>query len=377
MKKIVSLLLLCALLCALFAGCGGNTASGSASTGGTLTLNVYNWGEYISDGSEDSYDTVAEFEKWYQETYGQKVRVNYDTYASNEDMYAKLSAGAVSYDVVIPSDYMIARMIAEDMLLPLNFDNIPNYSVIDPNFKGLYYDPTDAYSVPYAYGIVGVIWNANAVDEADAQGWDLLWNEKYSGQILQFNNPRDAFGTAMYKLGIDVNTTDKAQWDRACDELLAQRPLRYGLVMDEIYNLMESGEAAIGTYYAGDYFTMIDAQADNVDLRFYYPDPTNYYIDAMCIPKGCQNQPLAEAFINFMLSRDAAVANAEYTYYATPMTNVYTDEEYIEEMGEEAMEILYPEMNDFAAAYNKLAYRNLPQDMLDYMNTLWENVKIN
>ena len=383
MKKIVSLLLLCALLCALFAGCGGNTASGgsaasgSASTGGTLTLNVYNWGEYISDGSEDSYDTVAEFEKWYQETYGQKVRVNYDTYASNEDMYAKLSAGAVSYDVVIPSDYMIARMIEEDMLLPLNFDNIPNYSVIDDNFKGLYYDPTDAYSVPYAYGIVGVIWNANAVDEADAQGWDLLWNEKYSGQILQFNNPRDAFGTAMYKLGIDVNTTDKAQWDRACDELLAQRPLRYGLVMDEIYNLMESGEAAIGTYYAGDYFTMLDAQADNVDLRFYYPDPTNYYIDAMCIPKGCQNQPLAEAFINFMLSRDAAVANAEYTWYATPMTNVYTDEEYIEEMGEEAMEILYPEMNDFAAAYNKLAYRNLPQDMLDYMNTLWENVKIN
>ena len=382
MKKLASILLAAALLAALLTGCagngsGGSAASNNASSGGTLTLNVYNWGEYISDGSEDSYDTVAEFEKWYQETYGQKVKVNYDTYASNEDMYAKLSAGAVSYDVVIPSDYMIARMIAEDMLLPLNFDNIPNYSVIDANFKGLYYDPTDAYSVPYAYGIVGVIWNANAVDEADAHGWDLLWNEKYSGQILQFNNPRDAFGTAMYKLGIDVNTTDKAQWDAACDELLAQRPLRYGLVMDEIYNLMESGEAAIGTYYAGDYFTMLDAQADNVDLRFYYPDPTNYYVDAMCVPKGCQNQELAEIFINFMLSRDAAVANAEYTYYASPMSNVYTDEEYIDDMGEEAMEILYPEMEDFAAAYNTYAYRNLPQDMLDYMNTLWENVKIN
>ena len=136
-------------------------------------------------------------------------------------------------------------------------------------------------------------------------------------------------------------------------------------------------EAAIGAYYAGDYFTMLDAQADTVDLRFYYPDPTNYYVDAMCIPKCCQNQELAEAFINFMLSRDAAVANAEYTYYASPYTNVYTDSEYIEEMGEEAMEILYPETGDFAEKYNTYAYRNLSQDVLDYLNTLWESVKIN
>ncbi len=374
MKKVISVILACVMLAATLSGCGGKSGD---SGSGTLTLNVYNWGEYISDGSEGSYDTVKEFEAWYQEEYGQKVKVNYDTYASNEDMYSKLSSGAVSYDVVIPSDYMIARMISEDMLLPLDFDNIPNYEYIDDNFKGLFYDPDDTYSVPYAYGIVGIIWNANEVDEADAKGWDLLWNEKYSGRILQFNNPRDAFGTAMYKLGIDVNTTDKSQWDAACDELLAQRPLRYGLVMDEIYNLMESGEAAIGTYYAGDYFTMLDAQDDSVDLRFYYPDPTNYYIDAMCIPSCCQDKELAEIFINFMLSRDAAVANAEYTYYASPMTNVYTDEEYIEDMGEEAMEILYPEMGDFAEAYNTYAYRNLPQEMLDHMNSLWENVKIN
>ena len=145
--------------------------------------------------------TVKEFEKWYQETYGQKVKVNYTTYASNEDMYAKLSSGAVSYDVVIPSDYMIARMRNEDMLLPLNFDNIPNYANIDESFRGLYYDPDNKYTVPYTYGVVGVIYNANVVDEADAQGWDLLWNEKYAGMILQFNNPRDAFGTAQYKLG--------------------------------------------------------------------------------------------------------------------------------------------------------------------------------
>ena len=377
MKKTVSILLACALVCALLAGCGGSGSSEKPASGsGTLTLNVYNWGEYISDGSEDSYDTVAEFEAWYQETYGQKVRVNYDTFASNEDMYAKLSAGAVSYDVVVPSDYMIARMADEGMLLELDFGNIPNYQNIDEEFKGLYYDPDNRYTVPYAYGVTGIIWDANQVDAADAQDWDLLWNEKYAGSILQYNNPRDAFGTAMYKLHIDVNTTDTSDWDRAYDELMAQRPLRYGLVMDEIYNLMESGEAAIGAYYAGDYFTMIDAQADGVDLQFYYPEETNYFVDAMCIPSCCQNKELAEIFINFMLDRDAAVANAEYTYYATPNAVVYNDAEYIEEMGEEAMAILYPGNDNFAERYNRLAYRNLPQETLDYMNTLWENVKI-
>ena len=374
MKKTISLLLACLLTAALLAGCG---EPGGEDAGGTLTLNVYNWGEYISDGTEGSYDTVKEFAAWYQETYGQKVRVNYDTYDSNENMYAKLSSGAVSYDVIFPSDYMIARMREEGMLLPLNFDNIPNYTHIDETFRGLYYDPDDQYSVPYTYGVVGVIWNANEVDEADAQGWDLLWNPKYSGRIVQFNNSRDAFGTAMYKLGLDVNSVDKADWNAAFQELKVQRPLVYSYVMDEIYDIMESGEAAVGAYYAGDYFTMLDAQAPTVDLRFYYPEATNYYIDAMCIPSCCQNKELAERFINFLLGRDAAVANAEATWYASPNTLVYTDAEYIEEMGEEAMEILYPEIGDFAERYNALAFRNLPTEMLDYINSLWEGIKFN
>ena len=379
MRKNTALVLAVLLVLACLAGCGAKGGSDASGQGGkgTLTLNVYNWGEYISDGSEGSYDTVKEFEKWYAKEYGTKVRVNYDTFASNEDMYAKLSAGAVSYDVIVPSDYMIARMAEEGMLLPLNFENIPNYEYIDEDFRGLYYDPDDLYTVPYAYGVVGIIYDANQVDAADAAGWDLLWNETYSGHILSFNNPRDAFGTAMYRLGIDVNTTDKGEWDRAYDELMRQRPLLYGQVMDEIYNLMESGEAAIGVYYAGDYFTMLDAQADSVDLQFYYPDPTNYYIDAMCIPSCCQNQELAEIFINFMLSHDAAVANAEYTWYATPNRIVYEDADYIEEMGEEAMEVLYPDLGDFSALYNRYAYRNLDPDTLGYINTLWENVKIN
>lgn len=343
----------------------------------TLELNVYNWGEYISDGSDGSLDTVKAFEAWYEETYGEKVHVNYTTYASNEDMYAKLKSGAVSYDVIIPSDYMIARLANEDMLLPLNFDNIPNYQYIEDQFRGLYYDPDDTYSIPYTYGVVGVIYDANQVDEADAGGWDLMWNPKYKGKILQFNNSRDAFGTAMYRAGIDVNTTDKSQWEAALQALLEQRPLVKAYVMDEIYNALESGEAAIGAYYAGDYFTMLDAEADDVDLRFYYPDPTNYFIDAMCIPSCCENKELAEVFINFMLSQETAVANAEYIYYASPNSLVYNDETYQEDMGEEAMEILYPEGVNFSEEYNKLAYRNLDDEMLGYMNSLWENLKIN
>ena len=175
----------------------------------TLTLNVYNWGEYISDGSDGSFDTIKEFEKWYEETYGQKVHVNYSTFASNEDMYAKLKSGAVSYDVIIPSDYMIARLRDEGMLLPLDYSNIPNYQYIDEKYRGLYYDPNDEYTVPYTYGVIGVIYDANVVDEADTGGWDLLWNEKYKRSILQFNNSRDAFGTAMYKLGIEHDRQER------------------------------------------------------------------------------------------------------------------------------------------------------------------------
>ena len=347
------------------------------SSGRTLTLNVYNWGEYISDGSEGSLDTIAEFEKWYEETYGTPVKVNYDTFSSNEDMYAKVSSGAVSYDLLIPSDYMIARMKDEGMLLPLNYSNIPNYQYIGEDFRGLYYDPDNQYTVPYTYGIVGVIYNANVVDEADTGDWDLMWNEKYAGNILTFNNSRDAFGTAMYKLGLDVNTTDHTDWDRAAEELLAQNPILKGRVMDEIYNMMASGEAAVSAYYAGDYFTMVDNQADTVDLQFYYPPRTNYFVDAMCIPTCCQNQELAEVFINFMLSREAAIANAEYIWYACPNSLVVEDEQYIEDMGEEAMEILYPEMESFREAYNAYAYRNLDAETLNYINSLWERIKLN
>ncbi len=363
MKKTVSVVVcvMLALFALAFASCGESD---------TVVLNVYNWGEYISDGSEDSLDVNRAFEEYCASELGLNVRVNYTTYASNEDMYAKLKSGSTSYDIVIPSDYMIARMINEEMLEKLDFSNIPNYEHIDPAFRGLFYDESEEYSVPYTYGMVGIIYNSLRVDASDVTGWELMWNDKYAGSILQFDNSRDAFGTAMYKLGIDVNTTDLAQWRAALEELKLQKPLVQAYVMDEIYNKMESGAADISAYYAGDFITMYE---NNSDLAFFYPATTNVFVDAMCIPTSAQNKELAEEYINFMLSREIAVANAEYIYYASPNMLVREDPEYIEYMTdvhEDAMQILYPE------SYNAQYYQNLPDETLDAVSKLWEEMKI-
>ena len=339
----------------------------------TITLNVYNWGEYISDGSEDTLNVNAAFEEYYYETYGQRVKVNYTTYASNEDMYAKLRSGSTSYDIIIPSDYMIQRMIDEDMLEQLNFENIPNFAYIAEEFRNQYYDPKNIYSVPYTYGMVGIIYNINMVDEADIGSWDLLWNEKYSGKILQFNNARDAFGTAMYYQKIDVNTKERAEWETALNLLKQQKPLVQGYVMDEVFNKMKGESAAIAPYYAGDYLTMYDS---NDSLAFYYPEEgTNVFVDAMCVPKGSQHKDVAEAYINFMLSEEIAVANAEYIGYACPNLLVRENEDYIEYMEdwhEDAMTILYPDLTAVPTAY----YHMLDADTQQISNELWEQLKI-
>ena len=339
----------------------------------TIVLNVYNWGEYISDGSEETLDVNAAFEEYFLETFGRKVKVNYTTYASNEDMYAKLRSGSTGYDVVIPSDYMIERMINEDMLEKLNFDNIPNAQYIAPEFKGQYYDPQNAYSVPYTCGMVGIIYNTNMVDEADVGSWDLLWNETYAGKILQFNNARDAFGTAMYYQKIDVNTTDRAKWEIALQYLKDQKPLVQGYIMDEVFNKMKGESAAIAPYYAGDYLTMYDS---NDALAFYYPEEgTNIFVDAMCIPKGSRHKDVAEAYINFMLSEEIAVANAEYIGYASPNLLVRQNEEYIaymEDWHEDAMDILYNDAQSVPTQY----YHMLDAETQDMANELWEQLKI-
>ncbi|MBR2621871.1 MAG: spermidine/putrescine ABC transporter substrate-binding protein [Clostridia bacterium] len=339
----------------------------------TITLNVYNWGEYISDGSEGTLDVNAAFEEYYYETYGQKVKVNYTTYASNEDMYAKLRSGSTGYDIVIPSEYMIQRMINEGMLEELDFDNIPNFEYIAPEFRNQYYDPDNLYSVPYTYGMVGIIYNTKMVDEADIGSWDLLWNEKYTGKILQFNNARDAFGTAMYYQGIDVNTKDRAQWEIAVNLLKQQKPLVQGYVMDEVFNKMKGESAAIAPYYAGDYLTMYDS---NDALAFYYPEEgTNVFVDAMCIPKGSRQKNVAEAYINFMLTEEIAVANAEYIGYASPNLLVRESEDYIaymEDWHEDAMTILYPDTASVPTQY----YHMLDAETQAISNELWEQLKI-
>ena len=366
MKKLMKLFLM-PLLVLLF-----SLSMTSCNDGEVITLNVYNWGEYISDGSEDSLNVNEEFEKYYFETYGVKLKVNYTTYASNEDMYAKLKSGATSYDVIIPSDYMIERMISEGMLAELDFSNIPNYEYIVEQFRDQYYDPDNRYSVPYTYGMVGVIYNTAMVDEEDTGSWDLLWNEKYQGKILQFNNSRDAFGTAMYRLGIDVNTKDEAQWRLATEALKAQKTLVQSYVMDEIFNKMKGESGAIASYYAGDFLSMYDA---NNNLAFFYPvEGTNVFVDAMCIPIDSRQKEIAECYINFMLSHDIAVANAEYICYASPNKLVIEDPEYIaymSSMHEDAMEILYPSY-DVKSTY----YQNLSPETLVMLNGLWEELKI-
>ena len=360
------------LLPLLFSACSEGGVSG------TKTLYVYNWGEYISDGSEGCLDSNAAFEEWYFETYGERVRVNYSTFSSNESLYAKLSSGSVSYDVVVPSDYMIERLIAEDLLAPLNYDNIPDIGNILPEFWGeasehSAHDPGNVYSVPYLYGMIGIIYNTTMVDADDPSlgSWKLMWDEKHAGNILQFNNSRDAFGSAQYFLGLDVNSDSEADWRRALEKLKEQKPILQGYVMDEIYNKMENGSAGIAAYYAGDYLAMYE---NNSDLEFFYPEEgTNLYVDAMCIPKSSKNKELAERYINFMLTEEPAIANAEYTYYASPNRLVVESEEYIEYMGE-IKEDAYEKMYDTDAVMTS-TYKNLSGEKLILINQLWEELK--
>ena len=363
----------------------------ACDSGYDVVLNVYNWGEYISDGSYDSLDVNRAFEQWYYQQTGLRVKVNYDTYDSNESLRAKLEAGSASYDVIIPSDYMIDYFIEHDMLLELNFDNIPNFEKnIPEQFRNLFYDPENKYSVPYTYGMVGIVYDSNIVDESDTGSWDLMWSDKYAKQILQFDNSRDAFGTAMYKLGLSVNSTNTADWDKAFAELSAQKPVLKRYVMDQVFNMMESGDAAIAAYYAGDCITMMENSSSNVSLDFFYPRDeqgnicTNLFMDAMCIPTCAKNKEVAEAYINFMLSTDAEIdgevcdiarANAEYIYYATPNSAVYENPEYQEELGD-YYDMLYPAGFDFAASYEKYAYANLDRDLLAYISDLWLDLKL-
>ncbi len=329
----------------------------------TITLNVMNWGQNIADGSDETLDIIAAFEEAYP-----NIDVNYSEYASNEELYSKLSTGGLVVDVIIPSDYMIARMISEDMLLPLNFDNIPNYKNVMDTYKDQAYDPENKYSVPYTWGTVGIIYNSKYVDEADVTGWDLLWNEKYKGQILMFDNSRDAFGIAQYKLGYSVNTTDKEALQACADALSAQRPLVQQYVMDQVYDKMIEENAWIAPYYAGDAMMMMD---ENEDLRFYLPenDAFNLFIDAMCIPSCSQEKEAAELFIDFMCKPEISGANMDYICYGSPIEGAT---EYMDEYLAES-DVIYPAEEILERGES---YGFLPEDITRYVENLFMEVRL-
>ena len=328
----------------------------------TITLNVYNWGQYIADGSDGSMEVIAEFEKRYP-----NIKVNYSTYDSNEIMYSKLSNGGITVDLIIPSDYMIARLIEEDMLLPLNFDNIPNYRYIDEDFKNTAYDPENIYSVPYTWGTVGILYNTAYVAEEDVTGWELLWNEEYAGKILTFGNSRDAFGIAQFMLGYDINTTDLGELD-ACAELLkAQKPVLQQYVMDEIFAIMQNEEAWIAPYYAGDCLVMM---GENENLDFYLPGHQgfNMFIDAMCIPACAKEKEAAELFINFLCDPEIAGANMDWICYGTPISAAkeFMDPETVSDP------VTYPDQESLA---NGSSFAYLPEEVTWYMDRLFMEVR--
>ena len=329
-----------------------------------ITLNVMNWGQNIADGSDGTMDIIAAFEQAHP-----NIDVNYAEYASNEELYSKLSNGGLVVDVIIPSDYMIARMIKENMLLELNFDNIPNYVNVMDTYKNQAYDPENKFSVPYTWGTVGIIYNSQYVDEADVTGWELLWNEKYEGQILMFDNSRDAFGIAQYMLGVDVNTTDKALLQQCADALSKQRPLVQQYVMDQVYAKMEEGNAWIAPYYAGDAMMMME---NNEDLRFYLPEEQafNLFIDAMCIPTCCQEKEAAEQFINFMCDPEISGANMDYICYGSPIAGAT---EYMEDYLAES-EVIYPPAEVLERG---TSYSFLPEDITRYVENLFLQVRLN
>lgn len=336
MKKKLFCLALCALLvCALALPCFAEVgvvdeAYYQRFQGQKITLNVYNWGEYISDDSDDSLNVVREFEAL------TGISVHYTTFASNEEMYAKIKSGGAQYDVIIPSDYMIARMASEDMLEKLDLSNIPNFSLVDEAYKSREYDESNEYSVPYMWGVVGLIYNTTMVED-DVTSWDALWDERYMSNILMFSNSRDAFGISLARLGYSLNDEDPAHLEEAATELKNQKMLVQAYVMDEIFNKMEGGEAAIAPYYAGDAITMMD---ENPDLAFVIPEEgTNYFVDAMVIPKGCENKEAAEMFINFLCEPEISAANADYIGYSTPISAAKE----LLELDDETMAIAYPD----------------------------------
>lgn len=294
MRKIGILTVVLVLMASVVSGCGEKKPS----------INVYNWGDYID----------KEILKDFEEEYG--IKVKYDTFATNEDMYMKIKQGGSSYDVIFPSDYMIERMIREDLLTKIDKENIPNMKNIEDRFLNLDYDVDNEYSVPYMWGTVGIIYNKTMVSEP-LDSWADLWDEKYRGQIVMLDSQRDTMAVALKKLGYSMNTRNIDELEAAKEELIRQKPLVSAYLGDEVKDTMISGDAAIAVVWSGDAVEII---RQNPDIEYVIPkEGTNLWFDAMVIPKSSTNKEGAEAFINYLSRPEVAAKNAEYIGYSIPV----------------------------------------------------------
>lgn len=347
MKKCLSLLLalLLCLSCAVLPGCVQDESN---------VVNVYNWGEYIDESIFDEFE---------EET---GITVNYATFSSNEMLYSSIKSGGSKYDVIIPSDYMIARMIDEELLLKLDYSQIPNMANMDSQYLNRDYDPRQEYSVPYMWGTTGIIYNTTMVDKAPTSWMDLFTTEM-RGQVLIFDNPRDCIGLALKALGYSFNTTDKEEIREAAELLMEQKKkgIVQAYVMDQIFDKMINNEAAIGTYYAGDYVIMAE---ENPDLAFCMPEEgANLFVDAMCVPVCCENYDNAMAFINFMCRDDIVLRNCDEVGYSTPSATALAQMD--PEMAEDP--VIYPSADVLAKCET---FGGLPGDVLSFYDHEWIRV---
>jgi spermidine/putrescine-binding protein len=334
-------------------GCGSLLLTACASEPKEQVV-VYNWGDYIDE----------EVNKLFEEETG--IQVVYSQYANNEEMFAKLKAGGAKYDVIVPSDYMIERMINEDLLLPLDFSLLPNYQNIDDKYKNLPYDTDNRYSVPYMWGTMGIVYNKTMVSET-VDSWDILWNPKYKGKIFMYDSERDALMVALKKLGYSMNTRDLDELEAAKNELIKQRHLVLAYVGDEGKGQMENNEAALMLAWAGDAQVMTEL---NEDLAYVLPkEGTNFFVDALAIPKDAKNVSNAHKYIDFLCRPDIAAKNAEYIGYSSPSSaaRALLPKELRES------DIIYPEDETIPA--NTEMFSD-PADIIDLYSRIWIEVKV-
>lgn len=323
-----------------------------------ISISVYNWGEYLSNGSDGLMNINEEFTKL------TGIKVNYTNFATNEELYAKMKSGGSNYDVIFPSDYMIARMIKEEMLAPLHRENLPNETYLNPLFEENSYDPGNVYSLPYTWGTVVIIYNKEKIKEP-VDSWNILWDEKYKNEILMFSNSRDSFGIALKTLGYSLNSEDPKQLREAADLLKEQKPLVQAYVMDQIFDKMEANEAILAPYYAGDTLAMMDS---NEALAVAVPkEGTNLFVDAACIPANSTNQEAAEMYINFLNEPQVAADNIEYIGYSTPNLAAFD----LLDEATQNNEIIYPSDEILAQSEQ---FINLSDETNLRMDQLWTEV---